>query len=90
MTNISKQGIISKATALTIKNLFSEFVDILGIAQNANSYNIPEEILDIFENRNAARENKDFLLADKLREELENRGYVVKETRYGSVIYSKG
>ena len=87
---ISKQGIISKATALTIKNLFSEFVDILGIAQNANSYNIPEEILDIFENRNAARENKDFLLADKLREELENRGYVVKETRYGSVIYSKG
>ncbi len=84
---IRKQGIVSKSTALTIKGLFSEFLDILSIAQNSSSYNIPKEILDIFERRNAARKDKNFLLADKLRDELESRGYGVKETRYGSVIY---
>ena len=44
---------------------------------------IPQEILDLVEKRKAARKNKDFALADSIRDEIVSKGYIVEETRQG-------
>ena len=40
--------------------------------------------------RTEARKAKDFALADQLRDEIAQRGYVVEETRQGTRISKKG
>lgn len=41
---------------------------------------IPSQVIELAQRRKAARDNKDFALADALREEIENIGYMVKDT----------
>jgi cysteinyl-tRNA synthetase len=41
---------------------------------------VPQSVIDLAIRRKSARENKDFALADALREEIEKAGYVVKDT----------
>lgn len=73
-----------------IKNLFEELTSVLGIVTHKNINNeIPKEVLDLFEKRKIARKNKDFALADSLRDEIEELGYLVEETRQGSRIVLK-
>ena len=47
---------------------------------------IPQEILQLAEQRAAARKAKDFAAADALRDEIARRGYEVRETRQGMEI----
>ena len=44
---------------------------------------IPQEILDLAEERKAARKAKDFAKADEIRDKITQLGYSVKETRQG-------
>ena len=46
-------------------------------------------ILDKIEERKQAKLNKDFTLADKIREELENQGIILKDTREGTIYEIK-
>ena len=48
---------------------------------------VPADVQQLIDNRAAARKAKDFALADQLREELEARGYEVKDNRDGSATY---
>ena len=83
-------------TALADKNVtkgdisvyFDEFTgltNVLGLLYNSNNDEIPADILELIEKRKAARKAKDFALADKLRDEITARGYIVEETRQGTV-----
>ena len=84
-------------TALADKNVtkgdisvyFDEFTaltNVLGLLYNSNEEEIPEEITKLIEQRKAARKAKDFALADKLRDEITAKGYIVEETRQGTVV----
>jgi cysteinyl-tRNA synthetase len=44
---------------------------------------IPQEVLDLAEQRQAARQNKDYKRADELRETISSMGYVVEDTPSG-------
>lgn len=44
---------------------------------------IPEDVLELARGREAARKNKDFTEADRLRDELSARGYIVEDTADG-------
>ena len=80
----------SKEHLELIKNLFEELTGVLGIVTHKNNNNkISQEVLDLFEKRKIARANKDFSLADSLRNEIEELGYLVEETRQGSRIVLK-
>ena len=57
--------------------------------KKADTSELPPEIADLAEKRKAARKEKDFALADKLRDEIISKGYVVEETRQGTRIYKK-
>ncbi|MBQ3855281.1 MAG: cysteine--tRNA ligase, partial [Ruminococcus sp.] len=87
----------SKANAATKLALIGEFDKVLGLdlikkAQEKNAANeapaadIPAEVLELVEQRKAARKEKDFALADQLRDKIAALGYEVKETRQGTEI----
>ena len=87
----------SKANAATKLALIAKFDEVLGLdlianakelADNADSASddIPEEVLELVEQRKAARKDKNFALADELRDKIAALGYEVKETRQGTEI----
>ena len=78
--------------------LISEFDKVLSLnlIKNAEKLNaepeteeLPQEILDLAEQRKAARKEKNFALADELRDKITALGYAAEETRQGTKIYKK-
>ena len=71
-------------------NLLLEFDEVLGIyiqkKNNKKEIEIPEEIAELIEKRKEARKNKDWELSDKIRDELKEKGYQVKDTKDGMSI----
>ncbi|MCI5578762.1 MAG: class I tRNA ligase family protein, partial [Oscillospiraceae bacterium] len=65
---------------------FTALTNVLGLMYNNNDDEIPADIQELIEQRKAARKAKDFALADKLRDEITSRGYIVEETRQGTVV----
>ena len=87
----------SKANGATKLALIAEFDKVLGLdlianakelADNAgsDSADIPAEVMELVEQRKAARKDKNFALADELRDKIAALGYEVKETRQGTEI----
>ena len=73
-----------------LANLLLEFDKVLGVnidkqAEESN-VEIPEEIKDLLEKRKEARANKDWALSDKIRDELKEKGYIVKDTKEGMQV----
>ncbi len=70
--------------------LFTSDVDafIKEYEQNQNS-DIPAEVVALAEQRVLARQNKDWALSDKLRDEIATLGYVVKDSKDGYSLEKK-
>ena len=70
--------------------LLLDFDKVLGVdiqkSEIKREIEIPEEIKDLIEKRKIARENKDWALSDKIRDELKEKGYIVKDTKEGTMI----
>lgn len=67
--------------------LFDTLTGVLGLLYNREQADdIPREVLALVEERKQARKDKNFALADELRDKIANLGYVVKETRQGTEI----
>lgn len=77
-----------------IAKLLLDFDRVLGLdVENAESYlndwndeDIPKDILNLFEERKTARENKDWQKSDELRKIIEEKGYTIKDSKDGSTI----
>ena len=76
-----------------IYNLILKFDKVLSLDLNKKQEdkkikeeNLPEEILEILEKRKKARESKDYALSDILRDELKQKGYIVKDSKEGQKI----
>ncbi len=87
----------SGANSATKLALLDEFDKVLGLDLIANakkyaeesanaSSDIPEEVMALVEQRQAARKEKNFALADEIRDKITALGYEVKETRQGTEI----
>ena len=50
---------------------------------------IPQEILDLVEQRKQARANKDWAKSDELRDLMQSKGYEIKDTKEGTEIKKK-
>ncbi len=59
-------------------------LDVLGLVRKTDE--IPAEIVQMAENRAAARKAKNWDEADALRDEIKNRGYELKDTPDGFKI----
>ena len=65
---------------------FTALTNVLGLLYNSNEEEIPKEVQDLIEQRKAARKAKDFALADQLRDKITELGYIVEETRQGTIV----
>ena len=77
---------ITKGDVKTYSDEFSALTNVLGLLYNKNDEEIPAEVNDLIEQRKAARKAKDFALADQLRDKITALGYIVEETRQGTVV----
>ncbi len=66
--------------------VFNELIGVLGLLYERKEDAVPQEVLDLVEQRAAARKAKDFAEADRLRDEIAKLGWSVRETRQGVEI----
>ena len=65
-------------------DIYMELNGVLGLLTKERKDEILEdEILELIEKRQDARKNKDFALADKIRDDLLDKGIVLEDTREG-------
>jgi cysteinyl-tRNA synthetase len=68
--------------------LLKEFDKVLGLDLFEKN-DLPDNIKALIDERNKAREDKDWEKSDKLRDEIEAQGYVVKDSAEGTQVYKK-
>ena len=72
-----------------LADLILKFDEVLGF--DLKNYKpetviLPEEVESLVEKRNIARANKDWAESDRIRDELINMGYTVKDSKEGTVV----
>ena len=80
----------SKEQLLAGAAVFDELTGVLGLLYNRNKEEeIPADVMELVEQRTAARKEKNFALADELRNRIADMGYIIEETRQGTKIKKK-
>ena len=73
-----------------LAQLLLKFDDVLGLKideeTQKSSKELPEEILNLVEQRKQARKDKDWAKSDELREVIQSKGYEVKDTKNGMEV----
>lgn len=65
------------------RSLFFELTGILGLLIQKKEEETPKEALDLLEQRQQARTDKDWARADQMRDALKEMGYAVEDTKQG-------
>ncbi|MFI3210081.1 MAG: cysteine--tRNA ligase [Peptostreptococcaceae bacterium] len=81
-TNVNENS--SKQFAVKCLELFVELSEVLNIVSKNEENIVDEEIEDLINKRVDAKKNKDFDLADQIRNELLEKGIVIEDTRQGT------
>jgi cysteinyl-tRNA synthetase len=70
------------------KSTILDFDRVLGLGiKNWKKEKAPENILRLIEQRNSARKEKDWLESDRIRDEIKNLGYEIKDTESGTEVF---
>jgi cysteinyl-tRNA synthetase len=81
--NINTNEQSSKEWLEQVLALIKELSDVLGIKVEKEQELLDEEIEQLIAKRQEARKNKDFALADKIRDDLKEQGIILEDTREG-------
>jgi len=76
---------VSKKNAQDVLELFKKFDSILCV-MDFEKEEIPKDILKLVSDREDARRAKEWEKADRIRDEIKNKGYSVEDTKSGSVV----
>ena len=76
----------SKASLAVAKNELEQLSSVLGILNNVKDDAVPAEITELANRRLEARKSRDFALADQLRNEITEKGYLLEDTPNGPKI----
>ncbi len=74
-----------KGSLEAFEKTFDELTGVLGILYEKET-EIPAHIIELAEKRTEARKNRDFTLADSIRDQIIAEGYIIEETRQGTNI----
>ena len=81
-----KESPLPKEKLEEMHRIFTALTGVLGLLYNDKEDEIPQEVMQLVEQRKAARKAKDFALADEIRAQIEEMGFEVKETRQGTQV----
>lgn len=80
----------ASAKSPKLAELLLKFDTVLGLkideAPENTAQELPEEILELVAKRNTARSEKNWAESDRLRDEIQAKGYTVKDTKEGTEI----
>ena len=80
----------SEVKSPKLAELLLKFDEVLGLRIDQELENkeveLPEEIANLIKERNQARENKNWAESDRLRDEIQARGYSIKDTKEGTEV----
>ena len=82
-TNIVSGNEYSKEYIKNTIALILELTEVLGISPKEEEDNLSKEVEALIEERQNARKNKDFALADQIRDKLTEMGIILEDTRQG-------
>ena len=85
--DILKDGNINDSTKINLIESFDKVLslDLLKKDDVIVDSNLESYIKEMIEKRNESKKNKDYEEADRIREELKNKGIIIKDTREGTV-----
>ena len=73
----------NKAQLLLAKETILELGNVLGLLKNTEKASLDDEIEALIAERTQARKDKNWALADKIRDDLKERGIVLEDTPDG-------
>lgn len=91
MREINKYEILDKKTAKEIYDFFVEINKIFGIIDFSKTKKqaVSTDVKKLVEEREVARQNKDWQKSDELRQRISDQGFIVKDTPSGPVLEKK-
>ena len=69
------------------RDTVAEVLDVLGLGSLAHDAPPPDDVVALADERQAARERRDFAEADRLRDEIAARGWEVRDGAHGHELY---
>lgn len=75
----------AEALDKTVK-VYKELTGVLGLLTGERKEEFPAEVLDMLEQRQQARKDKNYALADQIRAALAEKGYAIEDTRQGAKL----
>ncbi len=89
-TDCDRNPLLGKDYFLYAQKLLDTLLDVMGIViPRQQDQQLPSQVQELVNRRAQARKEKNFALADQLRDEIAALGYEVKETRQGTQITKK-
>ena len=82
INKLMSENKIGKSNAKDVLHLMNEFNQVLGVFDHEKG-EIAEEVEALIEQRQEARKNKDFAAADKIRDDLKEKGIILEDTKDG-------
>ena len=80
-SNVNEKS--TKEFAKKVLDEFNELTGVLNVVNKKQDDMLDEEVEKLIEARTQAKKNKDFKLADEIRDELLNKGIILEDTRQG-------
>ena len=68
------------------KQLFDELTGVLGLLSGEQEEKFPEDVLQLLEQRQQARKDKNYAKADEIRAALKERGYAIEDSKQGAKL----
>ncbi len=87
-SEIDTNGSYSKEYIEKTISLINELLEVLGLEYQEEEDNLTKEVEELIEKRQQARKEKNFALADEIRDKLTDMGIILEDTRQG-VKWSK-
>lgn len=85
----TKAAASSKKALKKSAEMLDELTGVLGLLYNRKKDDIPDEVKELAEKRAAARKEKNWAVADEMRDKLAQLGYAVEDTPQGPKIVKK-
>lgn len=88
-SNLNAQTKPSKELCTFALDLYNELAGVLGLLYTEKKNEVDDDVQKLIDERNAARKNKNWAEADRIRDELKARGITIKDTPNGTIIVTE-